>query len=240
MLAGPPVTGADDWHGILAGVFGAMAMGTQSVVVRLLMRGIPQTNVMTGNMTQLGIETTELFSGLAAPCARARATPTARANSSRCAARLFIVLAIAIGFILGAAVRRSGLCQRRPARHPARRRAGRRADLVGDPARADDVTPAVTLRSPSAINGALCRPRPASTSRPAHRVAQTLAARLCRRASFGRNGARLCSLLRWTSCLSMRMKALRSPGLSGARISRCVDATAARCRAASRRPGGVM
>ena len=34
-------------------------MGTQSVIVRLLMRGIPQTNVMTGNMTQLGIETTD-------------------------------------------------------------------------------------------------------------------------------------------------------------------------------------
>ena len=61
MLAGPPVTGAEDWHGILAGVFAAMAMGAQSVVVRLLMRGIPQTNVMTGNMTQLGIETTELI-----------------------------------------------------------------------------------------------------------------------------------------------------------------------------------
>jgi len=37
-----------------------MAMGTQSVLVRLLMRGVPQTNVMTGNMTQLAIESTEL------------------------------------------------------------------------------------------------------------------------------------------------------------------------------------
>jgi hypothetical protein len=32
----------DDWHGIAAGLFAAMAMGTQSVIVRLLMHGIPQ------------------------------------------------------------------------------------------------------------------------------------------------------------------------------------------------------
>ena len=61
LLMGPPITGVQDWHGIFAGLFGAMAMGTQSVIVRLLMRGIPQTNVMTGNMTQLGVETTALL-----------------------------------------------------------------------------------------------------------------------------------------------------------------------------------
>jgi len=61
MLAGLPPAGTDDWRGIFAGLFGAMAMGTQSVIVRLLMRGIPQTNVMTGNLTQLGIESSELF-----------------------------------------------------------------------------------------------------------------------------------------------------------------------------------
>ena len=42
-------------------IFAAMAMGAQSVLVRLLMKGIPQTNVMTGNMTQLGVATTELI-----------------------------------------------------------------------------------------------------------------------------------------------------------------------------------
>ena len=61
ILVGPPIKDAADWHGIVAGLFAAMAMGAQSVLVRLLMRGIPQTNVMTGNMTQLGIETTELI-----------------------------------------------------------------------------------------------------------------------------------------------------------------------------------
>jgi len=102
MLAGPPVTGANDWHGILAGLFGAMAMGTQSVVVRLLMRGIPQTNVMTGNMTQLGIETTELLLAW-----RRRARDPGDAASAReftaARSRLLVVLAIATGFILGAA-----------------------------------------------------------------------------------------------------------------------------------------
>jgi uncharacterized membrane protein YoaK (UPF0700 family) len=101
MLAGPPVTGVDDWHGVLAGVFGAMAMGTQSVVVRLLMRGIPQTNVMTGNMTQLGIETTDLIRAW-----RRRARDPGNAADVRefvaVRARLLVVLSIATGFVLGA------------------------------------------------------------------------------------------------------------------------------------------
>jgi uncharacterized membrane protein YoaK (UPF0700 family) len=101
MLAGPPVTGADDWHGIIAGVFGAMAMGTQSVVVRLLMRGIPQTNVMTGNMTQLGIETTELIR----IWRRSVRNPGNAADAREflaVRARLLVVLSITVGFILGA------------------------------------------------------------------------------------------------------------------------------------------
>jgi len=102
ILTSQPIKGADDWHGVLAGAFGAMAMGTQSVIVRLLMRGIPQTNVMTGNMTQLGIETTEL---LLAWRRRAR-DPNDRDTEeefARVRSRLFVVLAIAVGFLLGAA-----------------------------------------------------------------------------------------------------------------------------------------
>jgi len=101
MLANTPFTNAGDWRGILAGSFGAMAMGTQSVIVRLLMRGIPQTNVMTGNMTQLGIETTSL---LLAWQRRAR-NPSDLENEKEFVAartRLLIVLAITTGFLLGA------------------------------------------------------------------------------------------------------------------------------------------
>jgi uncharacterized membrane protein YoaK (UPF0700 family) len=102
MLTSPPIKSVEDWHGILAGVFGAMAMGAQSVIVRLLMRGIPQTNVMTGNMTQLGVEST---ARLLAWRRRAR-DPSDLENEKEFAAvrsRLLIVLAIAIGFLLGAA-----------------------------------------------------------------------------------------------------------------------------------------
>jgi len=61
ILFGSTIKDASDWHGIVAGLLAASAMGAQSVLVRLLMKGIPQTNVMTGNMTQLGIATTDLI-----------------------------------------------------------------------------------------------------------------------------------------------------------------------------------
>jgi uncharacterized membrane protein YoaK (UPF0700 family) len=102
LLGGPPISGAGDWHGIFAGLFGAMAMGTQSVIVRLLMRGIPQTNVMTGNMTQLGIETTELLLAWRRHV-RDPSDLTHERELVGVRSRLGIVLAIAIGFLLGAA-----------------------------------------------------------------------------------------------------------------------------------------
>ena len=79
-----------------------MATGAQSALVRLLMRGIPQTNVMTGNMTQLGIETTEL---LLARRRHAR-DPDDLSHEREFFAvrsRLLVVLSIATGFLLGAA-----------------------------------------------------------------------------------------------------------------------------------------
>jgi uncharacterized membrane protein YoaK (UPF0700 family) len=103
LLAFPALKGVEDWHSILAGVFAAMAMGTQSAIVRLLMRGVPQTNVMTGNMTQLGIETTAL---LLAWRQRRRDPQHAETGQEFAAvrSRLLIVLAIAIGFLIGAAL----------------------------------------------------------------------------------------------------------------------------------------
>lgn len=101
VLNGPPVRGGSGWLAIVAGVLAAAAMGTQSVIVRVLMKGIPQTNVMTGNMTQLGIEMTEL---LIAWRRRIRAPHDLRHESEFVAAqsRLFTVLALATGFLLGA------------------------------------------------------------------------------------------------------------------------------------------
>jgi uncharacterized membrane protein YoaK (UPF0700 family) len=102
VVFGPQVRDARDWHGILAGVFAAMAMGAQSVLVRLLMKDIPQTNVMTGNMTQLGIAVTELrmarrrFDHSRRGAAALREFADART-------RLITVSAIAAGFLIGAA-----------------------------------------------------------------------------------------------------------------------------------------
>jgi len=101
IVLGPAPTSATDWHGIVAGLIAAAAMGAQSVLVRLLMRGIPQTNVMTGNMTQLGIETTAIIlawrRSTREPGNRALAEEFAEVRS-----RLTIVLAVAVGFLLGA------------------------------------------------------------------------------------------------------------------------------------------
>ena len=97
-----PAASPDDWRAILSGLFGAMAMGTQSVIVRLLMRGIPQTNVMTGNMTQLGIETTALVLAWRRRALSPR-DPGMIAEFAAVRARLATVLAIAIGFLCGAA-----------------------------------------------------------------------------------------------------------------------------------------
>jgi uncharacterized membrane protein YoaK (UPF0700 family) len=101
MLFGPAVHDARDWHGIVAGLFAAMAMGVQSVMVRLLMKDIPQTNVMTGNITQLGIAVTELL------IARRRLARSSHGDAATRAfaemrSRLSMVLVIAIGFLAGA------------------------------------------------------------------------------------------------------------------------------------------
>jgi uncharacterized membrane protein YoaK (UPF0700 family) len=102
ILFGPPIRNASDWHGIVSGIFAAMAMGTQSVLVRLLMKGIPQTNVMTGNMTQLGIEITDLVLAWRHSSA-APDDATAAAEFTAVKQRLKTVLSVALGFLVGAA-----------------------------------------------------------------------------------------------------------------------------------------
>jgi uncharacterized membrane protein YoaK (UPF0700 family) len=102
VVAGPPIQGATDWYGIVAGLFAAMAMGAQSVLVRLLMKGIPQTNVMTGNMTQLGIETTGLILAWRRTARAPHDRETARAFIA-VRGRLWLVFSVAIGFLVGAA-----------------------------------------------------------------------------------------------------------------------------------------
>ena len=102
LLFGPTIKNASDWHGIVAGLVAASAMGAQSVLVRLLMKGIPQTNVMTGNMTQLGIATTELILAWRR-FARSRHGATAIREYQEVREQLLTVLSVAVGFLVGAA-----------------------------------------------------------------------------------------------------------------------------------------
>jgi uncharacterized membrane protein YoaK (UPF0700 family) len=102
ILFGPKVAGAGDWHGIIAGLLAACAMGTQSVLVRLLMRGIPQTNVMTGNMTQLGIAITDIIVARRR-FARSSHDMSAVAHYHAVRDQLLVVLSVAAGFLVGAA-----------------------------------------------------------------------------------------------------------------------------------------
>jgi uncharacterized membrane protein YoaK (UPF0700 family) len=102
IVLGPPIKGAADWYGIVAGLFAAMAMGAQSVLVRLLMKGIPQTNVMTGNMTQLGIALTELIVAWRR-FTRSRHGSNAVHEFHEVRGQLLTVLSVALGFLAGAA-----------------------------------------------------------------------------------------------------------------------------------------
>lgn len=103
LLLGPPLTDPNAWRGISAGLFGAMAMGTQSAVVRLLMRGVPQTNVMTGNLTELGVQVTEFI--LAKH--RLARDPDDHESRGHCAdaqEQLSRLLYVIMGFLIGTAV----------------------------------------------------------------------------------------------------------------------------------------
>lgn len=48
---------------VFASLLGLSAMGVQSAFVRLLIQGSPSTNVMTTNITQFAVDTTELLLG---------------------------------------------------------------------------------------------------------------------------------------------------------------------------------
>jgi uncharacterized membrane protein YoaK (UPF0700 family) len=58
-VSGSPFDGPDAPRAVITGLFGLSAMGVQSALVQLLMRGTPSTNVMTTNTTQLAIAATQ-------------------------------------------------------------------------------------------------------------------------------------------------------------------------------------
>lgn len=77
---------------------GIAAMGVQSAMVRLLMRGVASTNVMTTNTTQMAVDATLLLLQALRPSARGIAAGVAAARE-----RMSGLLPIVVGFVSGTA-----------------------------------------------------------------------------------------------------------------------------------------
>lgn len=78
-VLGAPVR--DDTHllPIAAGLFGACAMGVHSATSRLQLASLPPTSMMTGNVTQLILDVTDMARGAADDATRTRAVRFLRA-----------------------------------------------------------------------------------------------------------------------------------------------------------------
>jgi uncharacterized membrane protein YoaK (UPF0700 family) len=102
VLIGAPLSDPNAAVVVVASLLGLFAMGTQSATVRILMRRVASTNVMTTNTTQIAIDATELVlawqAGRRAPADAAVAAAYAAAR-----ARLAHLFPIMLGFLLGTA-----------------------------------------------------------------------------------------------------------------------------------------
>ena len=102
-LIGAPLSDPNAASVTAASLLGLFAMGTQSATVRLLMRDVASTNVMTTNTTQIAIDATELvFAWRARRRAPADAAVAAAYDAAR--ARFGALFAIMLGFLVGTAV----------------------------------------------------------------------------------------------------------------------------------------
>jgi uncharacterized membrane protein YoaK (UPF0700 family) len=84
---------------VAAGLFGLSAMGVQSAAVQLIMRGMPSTNVMTTNTTQIAVLTTQTL--LAWRARTSAKDDRAAAQLASTSERLKAVLRVAAGFLVG-------------------------------------------------------------------------------------------------------------------------------------------
>jgi uncharacterized membrane protein YoaK (UPF0700 family) len=97
----PDMSGPDHPAALVAGLLGLCAMGVQSGFVRLLLRGVPSTNVMTTNVTNLAIDTTVLLLGrLCGGTSPSAAFPTPD-DIGGARIRLAVLLPIMLAFLLG-------------------------------------------------------------------------------------------------------------------------------------------
>jgi uncharacterized membrane protein YoaK (UPF0700 family) len=98
--AGSPFGVAEAPLAIAASMFGLAAMGVQSALVRLLMRGVASTNVMTTNTSQIAIDATQL--AFARRCGRD--DDETRRHHDVCRRRLRNGLPLPLGFLAGTAI----------------------------------------------------------------------------------------------------------------------------------------
>jgi uncharacterized membrane protein YoaK (UPF0700 family) len=102
-IAGMPFRGPDALDAIIALLFGMTAMGAQSAIVRLLMRSMPSTNVMTTNTTILAINSAEILLG----CIKHhKGGPIGDLNADYTQARrkFALLLSMGVGFLAGTAL----------------------------------------------------------------------------------------------------------------------------------------
>ena len=102
-LVGMPFRDLATPSAIVALLFGMAAMGAQSAMARLLMRGVASTNVMTTNTTLLAINVTEMLLGW---IERNKADPlgTSKAGYAKARSEIAALLPIWLGFLAGIAL----------------------------------------------------------------------------------------------------------------------------------------
>ncbi len=97
---GAPLTGRGDPAVFCASVCGLSAMGVQSALVRLLIKGCPSTNVMTTNTTLFAVDATDLLIAWRAHW-RAPGDAAAAAAYTQVWDRFAILWPIVLGFVVG-------------------------------------------------------------------------------------------------------------------------------------------
>jgi uncharacterized membrane protein YoaK (UPF0700 family) len=109
-LAGSPFHDPNSVMALAAALLGLSAMGVQSALVRLLMRGVGSTNVMTTNTTQLAIDLAEVLLCWRKKHRMKGDADAAGAFSAAC--RQFgNLLPVVLGFLLGTLVGASAYVQ---------------------------------------------------------------------------------------------------------------------------------
>ena len=99
---GTPLTGRGDAAVICASLCGLAAMGVQSALVRLLVKGCPSTNVMTTNTTLFCVDATDLVIAWRAH-RRAPGDAAAAAAYAQVRERFALLWPIVLGFVIGTA-----------------------------------------------------------------------------------------------------------------------------------------